>query len=397
VAFGQTWFVIERKMGVEEELLLVNPDTFRLEAVAHHAIETYRRQQERGGGPGPDVSSAEHLEQELFLQQLETTSAPRTRLDDVRAEVRRSRRAASQAAAAVGARVVAAGVPVLSYDGLTVTHKPRYERMVHDFGEIGRQGAVCAMHVHVDVQDDDEGVAVLDRIRPWLPILLAISANSPYWGGQDTGYASWRSQIWRRWPTAGPSEPFGDPAGYHTAVAELIRSGAAFDKGMMYFDARLSENYPTVEIRVADVCPDERDVLLIAALSRALVSTAARDWEAGLPVPAWRTDLLRAAYWRAGRDGVAHNLIDPVSREPRPAREVLRVLVDHVAQSLDETADRDAVDEFAERLLAGGAGASRQRAVHAAKGTLEAVVADLIERTAPVSDISTRAAVGRGS
>lgn len=374
-----------RKMGVEEELLLVNPDTYRLEASSHRAIVAYRESHGGAAEGAAGPAAVEHLEHELFLQQLETTSAPCADLDDLRGEVRRSRRAASEAAAGVGARVVASGVPVLQYEALTVTHKPRYERIVHDFGEIGRQGAVCAMHVHVDVESDDEGVAVLDRLRPWLPILLAISANSPFWDGHDTGYASWRSQIWRRWPTAGPSEPFGDPAGYRTAVVELISSGAAFDKGMMYFDARLSESYPTVEIRVADVCTDESDVLLIAALSRALVSTAARNWAAGAPVPEWRTDLLRAAYWLAGRDGVSHHLIDPGQREPRPARDVLRTLVEHVGESLEETGDLSLVDDAVERLLAGGAGASRQRSVYAAKGSLEAVVADLIERTDEVA------------
>jgi carboxylate-amine ligase len=377
--------VIERKMGVEEELLLVNPDTFQLEAVSHQAIRAFREQLASSDDDDLERSVADQLEQELFLQQLETTSAPCLDIEQLRSEVRRCRRAASQAAAAVGARVVAVAAPVLPFTGLTVTRKPRYERMVHDFGEIGRQGAVCGMHVHVEVADDDEAVAVLDRIRPWLPILLGMSANSPFWDGRDTGYSSWRSQIWRRWPTAGPSEPFGDPAGYRAAVAELIASGAAFDKGMMYFDARLAESYPTIEIRVADVCTEEEDVLLIAALSRALVTKAAQDWRDGAPVPAWRTDLLRAAHWRAGRDGMSRDLVDPVTRTPRLARDVLQTLVEHVADGLDATGDRQLVDDAAERLLAGGAGAGRQRGVHAAKGTLEAVVSDLCDRTERVA------------
>ena len=275
--------MVERKIGVEEELLLVDPGTYELAAVSHRAMSAYRQ-----GTPGAKAGGGpDELEQELFLQQLETASPPRVRLDEVREEVRRCRQAASEAASAAGARVVAVGTPIIGRSTAdTVTPKSRYEHIVHDFGEIGRQGAVCAMHVHVEIESDDEGVAVLDRIRPWLPVLLAISANSPFWHGRDTGYASWRSQVWKRWPTAGPSEPFGDVAGYRAAAAALLELGAAFDAGMLYFDARLAESYPTIEIRVADVCTELDDMVLIAGLCRGLVSSAAQAWRDGEPGPA---------------------------------------------------------------------------------------------------------------
>lgn len=378
---GRLALVRERKVGVEEELLLVNPVTYELEAVSHRAIDAYRRQSGRTDRAATDSAGLDDLEQELFLGQLETASAPFLRLDELDADVRRCRRAASEAARSAGARAVAVATPVLGRSEYKVTPKTRYERIVHEFGEIGRQGAVCGMHVHVDVADDDEGVAVLDRIRPWLPVLLAISANSPYWHGRDTGYASWRSQVWKRWPSAGPSEPYGDLAGYRAAATALIECGAAFDQGMLYFDARLAEAYPTIEVRVADVCTEVSDVILLAALCRGLVSTVAQEWAEGVPVPEWRTDILRAAHWRAGRDGVAHNLLDPADRRTKPAREVLEGLVAHVEVALERSGDVAAVRSGVERLLAGGAGAGRQRAVREARGSLEEVVADLAERT----------------
>lgn len=373
--------MVERLVGVEEELLLVNPETFRLEGVSHRALSAYVENHRRLAGAAREPSNGKDLEQELFLQQLETAPAPCAGLDALKAEIWRCRRAASDAAGAVGARVVAVGTPVLGGSDVTVTQKPRYERIVHEFGEIGRQGAVCGMHVHVNVDNDDEAVAVLDRIRPWLPVLLAISANSPFWHGRDTGYASWRSQVWKRWPSAGPSEPFGDPAGYRAAVADLIASGAAIDTGMLYFDARLAESYPTVEIRVADVCTEVDDAVLIAALCRGLVETVAGEWRGGVPSPVWRTDLLRAAHWRGGRDGMSHHLVDPTDRRAKPAREVLESLIDRVSPALVAAGDLRVVKDATERLLAGGAGAGRQRAVRAAHGSLEAVVADLGERT----------------
>ena len=112
--------------------------------------------------------------------------------------------------------------------------------MVDTFGEIGRGGGTCGMHVHVAIESDEEGVGVIDRIAPWLPVLLAVSANSPFVDGRDSGYASWRAQMWARWPSAGPTEPFGSAQAYHEASRFLLEAGAARDQGMLYFDARLS-------------------------------------------------------------------------------------------------------------------------------------------------------------
>ena len=125
-----------------------------------------------------------------------------------------------------------------------------------EFGQTAREQLTCGCHVHVEVADDEEGVRILDHLRPWTAILLALSGNSPSWQGTHTGYASYRSQVWGRWPTAGPTAPFGDAAGYRAVIDGLLRSGTILDEGMVYFDARLSSRYPTVEVRVADVCLD---------------------------------------------------------------------------------------------------------------------------------------------
>ncbi len=376
-----------RKVGVEEELLLVDPATGELAQVSHRALTAHRAAAGGGdvddptGQPGDAVKRPSDIEQELFLQQIETASAPCADLDELTDEVRRCRRSAGEAARAAGAAAVAVGGPVLGQTELTATPKPRYQRIVSSFGEVGRQAAACGMHLHVEVDDDDQRVGVLDRIRPWLPFLLAVSANSPFWRGTDTGYASWRSQVWGRWPTVGPAEPYGDRAGYEDVVASLLASGAAIDRGMLYFDARLAAAYPTVEIRIADVCTEVDDTVLVAALGRGLVETAAREWSAGVPPASWRTDLLRVAHWRAAQFGLSSGLIDPVSRELLQVREVFGSFVAHTRDALDEAGDTDAVHELFERLLARGAGASRQRAVAEATGELQAVVADLRERT----------------
>jgi len=380
-------------MGIEEELLLVDPETRELAGVSHrviaghHALEA-ERLRESDHSPGtagrdravhPEKTLA--VDQEIFLQQLETATTPCTSVSDLEADLRRCRRLAAEAAHTAGAAVVAVGTPVVGDTQAVVTPNQRYQRIVDEFGSLIRDVVVSGMHVHVDVEDDQEGVAVIDRIRPWLPVLLALSANSPYVHGLDTGFASWRSQMWGRWPSAGPTEPYGDAAGYHAVAEAMIASGASMDRGMLYYDARLSEMWPTVEIRVADVCTEPSDALLIAALARALVETAAHEWRTDEPPARWRTDLLRAANWRAARYGVAGQLVHPQTRDLKPARFVVEGLMAYAVHALEDAGDKDLVKDSFQRLLARGAGASRQRAVAEARGSLTAVVDDLLART----------------
>ncbi|MDX6309899.1 MAG: glutamate---cysteine ligase / carboxylate-amine ligase [Nocardioidaceae bacterium] len=367
-------------MGVEEELLLVDPESGALRALASAALTAHRQ---RVGAVAEDsgFGAESGMEEELFRQQVETGTAPCRTAEELGRDLASCRREAAGSAAQAGAALVAVGTPVLPKgDEEQVTAKDRYERIVNEFGEISRQGSVCGMHVHVDVADDDEGVRVIDGLRPWLPVLRAISVNSPYWRGMDTGYASWRSVVWGRWPTAGPSDLFRDPAGYRAASEALVRSGAALDLGMLYFDARMSISYPTVEVRVFDVTTELDDVVLLALLTRALVSTiASASSQGSAPVGEWRLEMLRAAHWRASRDGVAGELLDPRDGDRRPARTVVEALIEYVRPALEETGDVAPVADRLERLLARGTGASRQRAAFE-RGGLDEVVADLRRR-----------------
>jgi len=361
--------------------MLVDPGTGELTSVSQQAIRAHRSvpgQVSVGVGRGGDEPGLEH---ELFLQQIETATPPVESLSDLLDEIRRGRAAVGKAAEAAGAAAVAMPTPVLVDPQEDVTPRPRYQRIYEEFGEISRQSLVCAMHVHIDIGDDAEAVAVIDRIRPWLPVLLAISANSPFWRGRDTGYASWRSQTWARWPSSGSSQPFGDAETYHATTQRMVDWGAALDPGMVYFDVRIAQDYPTVEVRVADVCTEVQDAGLVAALARGLVETGAESWHRKEPVSPWRSDLLRVASWRASRYGLASRLVHPVTLELADAREVVAALIEHTAEALDAAGDKTFVKEAFARLLSRGSGAGRQRAVREAKGDLMAVVKDLRERT----------------
>jgi carboxylate-amine ligase len=347
-----------RSFGVEEELLLVAPDSGAPVALAQAVT-------------GQDADYAP--ESELQQQQVETGTAPCTSLGELWVQLRARRRAAANAAERSGVQVAALATSPLAVTPST-TPAERYLQMVELYALTAQEQLTCGCHVHVSVASEEEGVAVLDRIRPWLAPLLAMTANSPFWQHRDTGYASYRHQVWGRWPSAGPTELFGTPRTYHDSVRSMIESGGLLDEGMIYFDARLSRRYPTVEIRIADVCLRAQDAVLLAAIVRALVETAARAWRAGEPPRSVRTGLLRLASWRASRSGLDTELIHPLTDRAAAAGLVVQALLDHVTPALADAGDLDTTVDLAGQLLSRGNGAVLQRRVQQRTGDLAAVV-----------------------
>jgi glutamate---cysteine ligase / carboxylate-amine ligase len=297
------------------------------------------------------------------------------------AALRRLRREVAGAAERAGARLVAAGVSPAAGPNARLVDNPRYHRMRERFGDLSPGQGMCGTHVHVSIPDPETGVQILNHLRPWLPIFQAATTNSPLHGGRDTGYASWRSVMWERWPTVGPAPYLESFDQYETLIRDLEASGAMLDEGMLYWYARLSANYPTVEIRMGDVMPTVDDVVLLAALARALVSTLLADVREGIPAPNVPHPLLMAAHWRAAHDGLEGVNIDMATREPRPAWRLLRQLFDYVTPELQRHGDLDQASVLMDRLRARGTGAARQRAILAQRGSVADVVDWLVRVT----------------
>lgn len=356
------WVVAMRTFGVEEEFLLINPRLLCPEAAADAVFLAAR-----GGG----------LMRECKQEQIETGTEPQTSLEELSADILRQRAVANEAASRTGVRIAAlATAPTVTTTSLTP--EPRYLRMQERFGSTLRDQLTCGCHVHVAVESDEEGVGILDRIRVWLPVLSALSANSPFWNSQDSGYASYRCQAWSRWPTAGVYEIFGSAAAYHDLVETLIATEVPIDEGQIYFDARLSKRHPTVEVRVADVCLQPDDAVLQAALTRALVETAAREWAHGIPPIPMPAAQLRLAAWRASRFGLDGELLDPQLNVLHDAREVARSLFEYVRPVLEEQGEDLLVESLLRQTFIRGTGCNRQRAVHARNGSLAEVVSDAV-------------------
>jgi glutamate---cysteine ligase / carboxylate-amine ligase len=372
-----------RSVGVEEELLLVEPDTGRPRAVAGTILRAARQAESGPGAPGaaaPDAAQA--LDSEMQLQQLETNTQPCQTLDELGREIRRCRALAAAAAGRAGVQVAALGTsPVVVQPELTDSR--RYQKMADAFGLTAYEQLTCGCHVHVQISSPEEGIAVLDRIGPWLAILLALSANSPFWQGRDSAYASFRYQAWGRWPCAGPTGVFGSAQAYHDTVRQMVRTGTVLDTGMIYFDARLSEQYPTLEIRISDVCLRAGDTVLIAALARALAETAARAWRQDQPARPPRTELLRLAAWRASRSGLADVLLNPTTGLPEQPAAVVGLLLDHVRDALADAGDTDTVTGLLSAILRRGNGAAFQRDAYRRSGSLPEMVSRAAAATAP--------------
>ena len=361
-----------RTVGVEEEFLLVDASGERIRTADNELAAAMAKKK--------DPAKAGEVQSEFKREQAETNTPPCLEIGDLGGQLVTMRQALAAAVEPNGVGIAAVGTSPLKVQSTTTDNK-RYHAMADEYAILAREQLSCGCHVHVAVDSREEGVAVLDRIRPWLSVLAAISGNSPFWQGQDSGYSSYRTMVWGRWPSAGPSQTFGSLSGYEAAVNELVESGGLLDLGMIYFDARLSDRYPTVEIRVADVCIAVEDTVLIAALCRGLVETAANEWRSGMAMPPVRIDLLRAASWRAARHGLSGDLVDVVNRRAVPAWKLIAAMVDYISPALEKYGDLELVRRSLAELRKRGTGADLQRRSLRRRGRLSDVLLDAMERT----------------
>ena len=355
-------------LGVEEEFLLVDP-------ASGAPVARNRAVAERAAADDVD------LQLELTSCQVETTSRVVQSAAELSDELLRLRTVAAGAADAVGARLLAVGLPPTVPSQFPVTDTPRYRDIGERFGMIAHEQGICGCHVHVAVPDRDAAIGVSNRLRAWLPLLLALTANSAIYRNDDTGHASWRSVLWARWPSAGPPPQFDSADEYDAAVQLLCRSGVIRDDGMVYWDVRPSRNFPTVEVRVADVPATVAETVTFAALVRGCVMTALEEYRRGDPVQPLAPFALKAAYWKAARDGFDGDSLDLDSHAAAPTRQLLQQLVDRVRPALEQTGDLDVVTAGLSRVAERGNGAMRQQAAWRRRHDVTDVLAAVTDAT----------------
>jgi carboxylate-amine ligase len=351
-------------MGVEEEFYLVDAEG----DLVQEAAETV-------GEPGDDVD----LKPEFLRSQVESGSEVQRDHATLLNDLTGLRAQLAEGARPLGARLVSSGTAIyLPSDRQGVAPGARYRRIADHVGRFVVEGATCGCHVHIGVANRDTVVAVSNQLRPWLPVLLALSANSPFHQGADTGYASSRYLLWGRWPTAGPPPYLESAEHYEHVVHGLLDSGVALDRGMIYWDIRPSEHQPTIEIRVCDAVGTPAESTLIAVLVRTLVAEALDQISHGHTAPPLSHEVLRANLWRAARDGLDGRCADPETSKLRPAFDILDELVPRCAGGRSEV---DFATGVLESLRHNGGGAVRQRTAFARRGRLSDVMDLLVEQT----------------
>ena len=302
------------------------------------------------------------IQHELHLTQIEMASPICQTLCDVQTAVASARGRLISAARTVGAELVAAGTHPLSHQlADDVTPKERYRSMSYRYQQIARDLVIFGCHVHVDMPNRELGVQVMNRVTPWLPALQALTANSPFWGGADTGYASYRREMWVQWPMAGPPIWFADEAEHNRCVQDLVKCEAINDATRIYWDVRLPEKIPTIEFRVMDVLTRIDETVAITGLIRALVDRLLEDIAAGRPAPRPRPELIRVALWQAARYGLTDHLLDPIACQQVTAAEHIERLLEMGRDPLDKYGDHQQVTAVVHRMLELGGGAARQR------------------------------------
>ncbi|MBM7505990.1 YbdK family carboxylate-amine ligase [Agromyces aurantiacus] len=353
--------------GIEEEFFFIDPSTMLPADVAE---QVYRRL-----AADPRWGAVTH--REFLASQVEHASSVFTDLGEAGAELVGFRREVDADAGRFAVSAASIGTTPDAHPFPSITDTDRYHRIVRDMAGVIADHQMSGLHVHVGIPSREHGVAVQNAVRPWLPLLIAMTGNSPFWRGNVTGYESWRTIQMRRWPTSGCPPRFRDAADYDRRIRQLLGHAGTTDLALIAWNVRLSEHLPTIEFRMADAQLTADDTLLVAALCRGLVlravdefDRAGQDHEAMLrglrrsedPDPDLPPELLSAGIVHGAHAGLGRDAFDPATGDLLPAADLVRRLERFLAEPLDRVGDRAIVHDLLRRLLRDGTGATRQLA-----------------------------------
>jgi glutamate---cysteine ligase / carboxylate-amine ligase len=372
-------------LGVEEEFFLVDMETGSPVGLAGEV--SARVADQFGFGAAA----------EIYPSMIEIRTGVCKSLGQVREQLTGLRSATAAVAAEFGAGLLASSTyPPEHFREEMVRPIARYIRQLNDYRRLIVKQHITGCHIHVGISNPDNAIQVMNRARTMLSPLLALSANSPFWQGTNTGYESWRTLVWSRWPVSGIPPEFQGRADYDTLVADLIALGIIADASNLYWDLRPSLRWPTLEFRAFDV-PRTVDVAVaLSGLTRACARVCLDEAIRGVPATPVSPVILKAARWQAARDGLAGQLVHLPERRLAPASEIIHATLHRLRSELEDQGDWDEVSELVATILAEGNGAQRQRASYLRSGRTSQVVHDglvpisaaIQERAAEVSGVS---------
>jgi carboxylate-amine ligase len=356
-------------LGVEEELQLLNAESYEL---ASRYEEVF----------GEAESADDRIRPELMQSTVEVATQPVHTVAEALDEARELRRRLRDEAEARDCLIAASGThPFSRWQHQEITDKPRYSELIEALQWTAERQLIFGLHVHVGLESPQQAIAISNALRSWLPELLAVSANSPFWHGRDSGLASTRSKVFDTMPRSGLPPAFGSFEEFELVVERGVRTGSFQDYTYIWWDLRPHPRLGTIEVRICDAQTRLENVAALVALIQSLTATLAERYERDGKLEIQPVTLIGENKWRAARYGLDADLVDLGRDEERPARESLRELA-----ALAEPAARrlGCADELAllDDLLERGDGASEQRAVgENAGGNLLAVARWLTDRT----------------
>ena len=370
-------------VGIEEEYLLV--DRISRDVVSDPPREIIEQCQ--------SVAGTGLVDSELLRSQIEVDTRVCETVAGARQDLARLRRTISDVAGSYGLAPVAASThPFAEWHLQRQTHKARYDLLFRDMQSLARRLMICGMHVHVGIEDDELRMTLLKQFSAYLPLILSLSASSPFWQGEDTGLKSWRLTVFDNFPRSGLPEHFENFSDYQDHIDILKRAGVLEDATFIWWDLRISARYPTLETRIADICTRLDDAAAIAALTQSILHYLYRMQRDGVRVPVHSRFLIDQNRWRAMRYGYDEGLVDFDTAGVVPVSELLADILDKVSRDADELGCRRELDLVPD-IPVRGSSAHRQLAkYHAALGegldstnALQQVVDWLVDET--VSDL----------
>jgi glutamate---cysteine ligase / carboxylate-amine ligase len=353
-------------IGIEEELMIVDADSFELVNAVESLLE---------------AAPAGEIKPELMESVLEIATRPCANTAEAGAELRALRRQVRDTASGRGLAIGSAGThPFAMWEDQRIAARSRYRELVSALRFVARQELIFGLHVHVGLDDPDKAIHVANGMRVHLPVLLALSANSPFWRGDGTGLASTRTPIFRAFPRVGVPPSYRDWSHYEREIEFMVSSGVMPDYTYLWYDVRPHPKLGTVEIRVCDAQTRVEHTLALAALVQAMVRELAEHYEAGLQLAEYPWQMLDENRWLAARHGLDGELVDLPSNERVATKALARRLVDRLRGHAQDLGSAHELDEIGD-LLARGNGAARQVVVYEANHDLREVMGEIVAAT----------------
>jgi carboxylate-amine ligase len=355
-------------VGIEEELMILDPGSYALVNAIDDLLED---------SPDGDIKP------ELMESVLEISTKPCADMREAGDALRALRRQVRDIADKKGLVIGSAGThPFARWEDQRITAAPRYRDLVDALRFVARQEIIFGLHVHIGLDDPDKAIHVANGMRVHVPILLALSANSPFWRGDDSGLASVRMPIFRAFPRVGIPPYYDGWDDYQRRIGFMVEAGVMEDYTWLWYDVRPHPNFGTVEIRAMDAQTHVEHTLGLAALIQAMVKELAEHYDAGKDLSDYPYEMLDENKWLASRHGLEGELVDLPTRETVTAKALAKRLYDRLREHAQDLGAADQLEGVAD-LLEHGNGAYRQRKVYEANRDFSELLQDIVAASAP--------------